>query len=63
MNTVISFFMSVLFAVMNDPGRVVTYMTEYGKLTDGGHKWPLYNADSARTSMAAYIMLERAGAF
>ncbi len=48
-------------AVMNDLDRVVTYMTEYSKLIDE-HKWPLYNADSGRTSMAAYIMLERAGA-
>lgn len=48
-------------AVMNDLDRVVTYMTEYLPLTET-HSWPLYNADSARTSMAAYIMLERAGA-
>lgn len=48
-------------AVMNDLERVVTYMTEYSALIDE-HKWPLYNADSARASMAAYIMLERADA-
>ncbi len=48
-------------AVMNDLDRVVTYMTEYSTLMEN-HSWPLYNADSARTSMAAYIMLERAGA-
>ncbi len=48
-------------AVMNDLDRVVTYMTEYSALMEN-HSWPLYNADSARTSMAAYIMLERAGA-
>lgn len=48
-------------AVMNDLDRVVTYMTEYSALMES-HSWPLYNADSARTSMAAYIMLERAGA-
>lgn len=48
-------------AVMNDLDRVVTYMTEYSKLLEK-HAWPLYNADSARVSMAAYIMLERAGA-
>lgn len=48
-------------AVMNDLDRVVTYMTEYSTLIEK-HSWPLYNADSARTSMAAYIMLERAGA-
>ncbi len=46
-------------AVMNDLDRVVTYMTEYSSLIDE-HKWPLYNADSARVSMAAYMMLERA---
>ena len=48
-------------AVMNDLDRVVTYMEEYSAVTEN-HSWPLYNADSARTSMAAYIMLERAGA-
>ncbi len=48
-------------AVMNDLDRVVTYMTEYSALMEN-HSWPLYNADSARTSMSAYIMLERAGA-
>ncbi len=48
-------------AVMNDLDRVVTYMTEYSVLMEK-HSWPLYNADSARVSMAAYIMLERAGA-
>lgn len=48
-------------AVMNDLDRVAIYMTEYSKLLEK-HEWPLYNADSARVSMAAYIMLERAGA-
>lgn len=47
-------------AVMNDLDRVVTYMTEYSTLMEK-HSWPLYNADSARVAMAAYIMLERAG--
>lgn len=46
-------------ALMNDLDRVVTYMTEYKALMDGGHKYPLYNADIARASMAAYIMLEK----
>ena len=48
-------------AVMNDLDRVVTYMTEYSTLMEN-HSWPLYNMDSARTSMAAYIMLQRAEA-
>lgn len=46
-------------AVMNDVERVETYMTNYRELT-ADHAWPLYNADAARTSMAAYVMLERA---
>jgi len=45
-------------AIMNDVDRVTTYMTNYEKLMDD-HAWPLYNADAARTSMAAYMMLER----
>ena len=48
-------------ALMNDLDRVVTYMTEYTALMES-HSWPLYNMDSARTSMAAYIMLQRAEA-
>ena len=43
---------------MNDVDRVTAYMTNYATLTDD-HAWPLYNADIARTSMAAYMMLER----
>ncbi len=46
-------------AIMNDVDRVTAYMTNYAALTDD-HAWPLYNADAARTSMAAYIMLQRA---
>lgn len=46
-------------AIMNDVERVTVYMTNYAGLMDN-HAWPLYNADAARTSMAAYIMLERA---
>ncbi len=46
-------------AIMNDVERVTAYMTNYAELTDD-HVWPLYNADAARTSMAAYLMLERA---
>lgn len=47
-------------AKMNDIDRVTTYMTNYAELMDD-HAWPLYNADAARTSMAAYVMLERTG--
>lgn len=45
-------------AVMNDLDSVVEYMKNYLPLTEN-HSWPLYNMDIARTSMAAYIMLER----
>lgn len=45
-------------AVMNDLDSVVEYMENYLPLTEE-HSWPLYNMDIARTSMAAYIMLER----
>ncbi len=47
-------------AVMNDIESVTEYMENYLPLTEK-HSWPLYNMDSARTAMAAYIMLERAG--
>ena len=46
-------------AIMNDIDSVTAYMTNYAELMDD-HAWPLYNADAARASMAAYIMLERA---
>ncbi len=46
-------------AIMNDIDSVTAYMTNYAELMDD-HAWPLYNADAARTSMAAYMMLERA---
>lgn len=46
-------------AVMNDIDSVTEYMTNYLPLTEN-HSWPLYNMDSARVAMAAYIMLERA---
>ncbi len=48
-------------AIMNDVERVTAYMTNYAELMDN-HAWPLYNADAARTAMAAYIMLQRAEA-
>lgn len=45
-------------AMMNDLDSVVEYMENYLPLTEK-HSWPLYNMDSARVSMAAYIMLQR----
>lgn len=43
---------------MNDIDRVVTYMTNYAQLIDT-HDYPLYNADSARVSLAANTLLEK----
>lgn len=48
-------------AIMNDLERVTAYMTNYLAVSKA-HPWPIYNADSARVSMAAYIMLQRANA-
>lgn len=45
-------------AVMGDVDSVVEYMTNYLPLTEK-HSWPLYNMDSARVSMAAYMMLQK----
>lgn len=45
-------------AVMNDVESVVEYMQNYLPLTEK-HSWPLYNMDSARVSMAAYMMLNK----
>ena len=45
-------------AVMNDVESVVEYMQNYFPLTEK-HSWPLYNMDSARVSMAAYMMLNK----
>lgn len=45
-------------AIMGDTERVTAYMTNYSELMKN-HAWPLYNADIARASMAAYIMLDR----
>ena len=45
-------------AIMGDAERVTEYMTNYAELTDD-HAWPLYNADIARASMAACVMLGR----
>lgn len=44
-------------AVMNDSERVSSYMTHYKKIIKK-HAYPLYNADAAKVSMAAYIMLQ-----
>ncbi len=43
---------------MNDIDRVVTYMTNYAELTQN-HAYPLYNADAARVSLSAYILLQK----
>lgn len=48
-------------AVMGDVDSVAEYMENYLPLTEK-HSWPLYNMDSARTSMAAYMMLQKAEA-
>lgn len=45
-------------ALMNDIDSVVRYMTNYSVLMEK-HSYPLYNADIARASMAAYVILER----
>ena len=45
-------------AVMNDVESVVEYMQNYFPLTEK-HSWPLYNMDSARVSMAVYMMLNK----
>lgn len=45
-------------AIMNDLDSVVEYMQNYLPLTEK-HSWPLYNMDSARVSMAAYMMLNK----
>ena len=45
-------------AIMGDVDRVTEYMTNYSELMEK-HAWPLYNADIARTSMAAYVMLSK----
>ncbi len=42
--------------LMNDTESVMTYMNNYAELLES-HSYPLYNADAAKVSMAAYIML------
>lgn len=43
---------------MNDIDRIVGYMTNYTELMKT-HAYPLYNADAAKVSLAANIMLEK----
>ena len=45
-------------ALMNDSDRVITYMNHYRSLLEK-HEYPLYNADSAKVSMAAFEMLQK----
>ena len=45
-------------AYMNDLESVICYMQNFAEIYEK-HEYPLYNADSARVCMAAYIMLER----
>lgn len=44
-------------AVMGDSERVIEYMKNYSTLFMSTHEYPLYNADAARVSMAAYLVL------
>ena len=44
-------------ALMGDSHRVITYMQSYSSEYMETHSYPLYNADAARVSMAAYILL------
>ncbi|MBO5935362.1 MAG: hypothetical protein J6Q94_07710 [Clostridia bacterium] len=46
-------------AYMNDLESVICYMQNFAEIYEK-HEYPLYNADSARVCMAAYIMLEKA---
>lgn len=48
-------------AIMNDIDSVAEYMQNYLPLTEK-HSWPLYNMDSARASMAAFMMLKKSQA-
>ena len=43
---------------MGDVESVAEYMRNYLPLTEK-HSCPLYNMDSARVSMAAYMMLQK----
>ena len=44
-------------AIMKDSERVITYMQSYSEKYMETHNYPLYNADAARVSMAAYLLL------
>ena len=44
-------------AMMGDVERVSTYMTLYERVMNR-HLFPLYNADAAKVSMAAYLMTQ-----
>lgn len=44
-------------ALMGDVNRTVSYMNNFIKYY-ADHNYPLYNADSAKVAMAAYIMLQ-----
>lgn len=46
-------------AMMNDCERVLVYMENYSELY-AEHKYPLYNADAAKVSMAAFELLSKA---
>ena len=48
-------------ATMKDIDSVETYMKAYKPLMKN-HSWPLYNADSARVVMAAYIIISNSKA-
>lgn len=45
-------------AMMGDLDRVKTFMTTYAEKIMPRHKYPLYNADAAKVSMAAYLMTQ-----
>ena len=45
-------------AMMKDTARVKTYMETYARVAMRNHAYPLYNADAAKTCMAAYLMLQ-----
>jgi hypothetical protein len=44
--------------MMGDFARVKTYMTTYATKIMPRHKYPLYNSDAAKVSMAAYLMTQ-----
>ena len=48
-------------AKMGDVDRMKTYLTAYQKVAMRNHNYPLYNADAAKVSMAAYDIIQMAG--